>query len=75
MEKKKLIFRLGGQTYEVGGTTVSPGSVDMESLSEEVKEGLDELNNIQLTDEDMENWFDDDPDNDDPEEGDEEEDD
>ena len=30
--------------------------------------GLDELNHISLTDEDIENWFDNDPTNDDPEE-------
>ena len=54
----------GGVTSEM----IKDGTIRMEDLSDEVRRGLDEMNNIGLSDEDMENWFDDDPTNDDPEE-------
>ena len=81
MEKRKLIIEdVDGTEYEVaGGGDIAPvdsvnsasivdSSIKKEDLSPEVQDGLDELNNINLTDEDMERWFDDDPNNDDPEE-------
>ena len=52
----------------VGTAQLVPGAVTPDKLSPEVLAGLDELNNIKITDEDIENWFDDDPNNDDPEE-------
>lgn len=41
----------------VGSDEIIDGGVHMEDLDDEVKEGLDELNNISLTDEDLEEIF------------------
>lgn len=67
---KKLVVEVGGKEYELtgGGSGVVPadsvgseeikdGSVGKVDLDEEVNEGLDELNNISLTDEELEAVF------------------
>lgn len=41
----------------VGSREIEDGSVGKVDLDEEVNEGLDELNNISLTDEDLEDIF------------------
>lgn len=68
----QFVFGGGGSGQpapnSVGTEEIKDGSVQMEDLSPEVRKGLDELDNISLTDEDIEKWFDDDPNNDDPEE-------
>ena len=48
--------QLGPNT--VGTNEIVDGSIKLEDLSDEVKEGLDELNNIGLEDEDLEHMFD-----------------
>ena len=77
----QFVIKVGNNQFELGGggsgqpapnsvgtEEIKDESVQMEDLSPEVRKGLDELDNISLTDEDIEKWFDDDPNNDDPEE-------
>lgn len=66
----RIIIEVGGKDYELdGGGGGSPGpnsvgseeikddSVTKKDLDQEVNDGLDELNNISLTDEDIEEIF------------------
>ena len=66
----RIIIEVGGNDYELdGGGGGSPGpnsvgseeikddSVTKKDLDQEVNDGLDELNNISLTDEDIEEIF------------------
>ena len=62
MEKRKLIIEVpDGTRYEIAGSVgsaeIEDGSIKAEDLSDEVKEGLDELNNISITDEEIEEIF------------------
>lgn len=41
----------------VDSDAIKDGSIEKEDLSEDVQKGLDELNNISLTDEDLEDIF------------------
>lgn len=41
----------------VGSEEIKDGSIKVEDLDDEVKEGLDELNNIAITDEELEDIF------------------
>lgn len=91
MKKKaeKIILQFGGNEYELSGGGGTPaansvgteqiedGSIKTEDLADEVKEGLDELNNVTITDEELEECFyprgnsgDDDADNDNDSDGD-----
>lgn len=49
----------------VNSSSIQDGTVQKEDLDQDVQKGLDELNNISITDEDIEHWFDDDQTNDD----------
>ena len=66
----KVVYNIGGKEYEldgggggspgpnsVGSEEIKDGSVGKTELDPEVNEGLDELNNISLTDEDIEEIF------------------
>ena len=71
MKKKteKIILQFGGNEYELsngGGTPaansvgteqIEDGSIQKADLADEVKEGLDELNNVTITDEEIEEIF------------------
>lgn len=66
----RIIIEVGGKDYEldggggwspgpnsVGSEEIKDGSVTKTDLDQEVNDGLDELNNISLTDEDIEEIF------------------
>ena len=62
----KIIFKFGGKRYElsgqagadgIGSEEIKDGSIKAEDLADEVKEGLDELNNVSITDEEIEEIF------------------
>lgn len=66
----RIIIEVGGKDYafdgggggspgpnSVGSEEIKDGSVTKTDLDQEVNDGLDELNNISLTDEDIEEIF------------------
>ena len=70
---KKINIEYGNKTYEFIGSSLAPGeslpadtvdsaaikdgTIQTEDLSDEVKDGLDELNNVSITDEEIEEIF------------------
>ena len=64
----RIIIEAGGKEYELAGSgtpapdsvgteQIKDGGVQTEDLADEVKEGLDELNNVSITDEEIEEIF------------------